>query len=126
MHACVCVAKPVAVELRCHATALIAYAKQRRTDQLCGNFVFSTWIEQSLLYINPKFQASSHLLWMNSQVCVDLVGNPEDRFSHNEAHICSIYRTVHLVFSKLSQKCLVEYLPNWPTLIKKNTNTIPK
>ena len=27
MHVCVCVAKPFAVELRCHATALIAYAK---------------------------------------------------------------------------------------------------
>ena len=26
---CVCVAKPVAVELRCHATALIGYAKNR-------------------------------------------------------------------------------------------------
>ena len=29
MHLCVCVAKPVAVELRCRATALIAYAKSR-------------------------------------------------------------------------------------------------
>ena len=29
VHTCVCVAKPVAVELRCHATALIADAKSR-------------------------------------------------------------------------------------------------
>ena len=31
---CVCVAKPVAVELRCHATALIAYAKSKFSDDL--------------------------------------------------------------------------------------------
>ena len=36
---------------------------------------------RSLFYINPKFQASSDLLWLVS----DLVRNPEDRFSHNEA-----------------------------------------
>ena len=38
-------------------------------------------------YLNPKFQASSHLLWMYSRLVWDLVGNPEDRFSHNEVHI---------------------------------------
>ena len=31
-------------------------------------------------------QASSHLLWLYSLICVGLVGNPKDRFSHNEAH----------------------------------------
>ena len=32
-----------------------------------------------------KFQASSHLLWLYSLICVGLVGNPKDLFSHNEA-----------------------------------------
>ena len=30
---------------------------------------------------------SSHLLWLYSPVCWDLVGNPEDQFSHNEAQL---------------------------------------
>ena len=32
--------------------------------------VFATWIERSRFYLNPKFQASSHLLWLYSPVCV--------------------------------------------------------
>ena len=52
------------------------------TAQLISAFVFATQIVQSLFFLNPKFQASSHLLWLYSPVCV---GNPEDRFSHNEA-----------------------------------------
>ena len=37
--------------------------------------------------VNTKFQASRHLLWLYSPVYVNLVGKPEDRFSHNEAQI---------------------------------------
>ena len=58
------------------------------TAKLIRTFVFATWIVQSLFFLNPKFQASSHLLWLYSPVCVGpQVGNPEDWFSHNEAHI---------------------------------------
>ena len=52
--------------------------------KLISAFVFAIRIVQSLYYLNPKFQASSHFLWLYSPVCV---GNPEDRFSHNEAHL---------------------------------------
>ena len=47
----------------------------RAADQrLCFHYVDST---------SPlKFQASSHLLLLYSQICV---GNPEDRFSHEKA-----------------------------------------
>ena len=38
--------------------------------KLISAFVFTTWIVQSLFYLNPKFQASSHLLWLYSLVCV--------------------------------------------------------
>ena len=44
-------------------------------DQLRGNreadqlLCFATRIEQSF-FLNPKFQASSHLLWLYSPVCV--------------------------------------------------------
>ena len=47
--------------------------ENKDTDQLrcnCEAFVFAIWIVQSLYYLNPKFQASSHLVWLYSQVCV--------------------------------------------------------
>ena len=42
-------------------------------DQLrskISTFVFATWIVQSLYFLNPKFQACSHILWLYSSVCV--------------------------------------------------------
>ena len=60
------------------------------TAKLISAFVFATRILQSLYFLNTKVQASSHLLWLYSLVYVDLVENPEDRFSHNEAQIIVI------------------------------------
>ena len=40
--------------------------------------------------MKPKIQVSSHSLSLYSRIVSDLVGNPEDRFSHLAAHlICS-------------------------------------
>ena len=53
-----------------------AYAKTKTqiscavTAQLISAFVFGTYIVQSPFYLNPKFQASSHLVWLYSLVCV--------------------------------------------------------
>ena len=47
------------------------------TTQLTRAFVLTTTIVQSLYFLNPKVQASSHLLWPHIPVCV---GNPKDRF----------------------------------------------
>ena len=46
--------------------------ENKDADQLRGAsaFVFATWIEQFLFYLNPKLQASVHLLWLYSLVCV--------------------------------------------------------
>ena len=50
--------------------------ENKDADQLCGNreadqpFVFPTQIVQFLYFLNPEFQASSHLLWMYSPGCV--------------------------------------------------------
>ena len=65
------------------------YADQLRgvTAKLISAFVFAIRKVQFLFYLNLKFQASSHLLWLYSPFVSDLVGNPEDRFSHNEAHM---------------------------------------
>ena len=40
----------------------------READQRL--FIFATQIVQSLYFLNPKFQDSSHLLWLHSPVCV--------------------------------------------------------
>ena len=40
------------------------------TAKLISAIVFAIQIVQSLFYLNPKFQDSSHLLWLYSPVCV--------------------------------------------------------
>ena len=57
---------------------------KRKADQrLCFRYTDST------IPLLPKsaISSSSHLLWLLSPVCVGPGRNPEDRFSHNEAHI---------------------------------------
>ena len=50
--------------------------ENKDADQLRGNreadqrLCYPTRIVQSLYYQNPKFQASSNLVWLYSQVCV--------------------------------------------------------
>ena len=62
-------------------------ADQLRTAKLISVFVFATQIVQSLYFLNPKFQASSHLLLLYSLVCVGPGWKPERWFSHHEAQI---------------------------------------
>ena len=56
--------------------AAFAYAKTKTqisfavTAKMISAFVFATRIVQSLYFLNPKFQASSDLLWLYSPVCV--------------------------------------------------------
>ena len=40
------------------------------TAKLISAFVFATNIVKSLYFLNTKFQASSHLVWLYSPVCV--------------------------------------------------------
>ena len=75
-------------------TCFYAYAKTKAliscmvTTQIISSFVFATYIVQYLYFLNPKFQVSSHLLWLYSFV-LDLVGNPSFRFSREAPRICS-------------------------------------
>ena len=56
-----------------------------------------------LFYLNSKFQASSHLCGCTAWFVLDLVGSPEDLFSHNEAHIhCTLTVTSLLQFTYFS------------------------
>ena len=56
------------------------------TAKLISAFVFATWIVQSLCFLNPKFQASNHLLWLYSQFCVGPGRKPRRRvFSQRDS-----------------------------------------
>ena len=44
--------------------------ENKDADQLICVFFFAVRMVQSLFYLNLKFQASSHLLWLYSPVCV--------------------------------------------------------
>ena len=50
-------------------------------------FVFATRIVQFLFYLNPKFQASSPLLWLYRPVCVRPGQKPHCWFSHKAAQL---------------------------------------
>ena len=54
-------------EPRYEKTGFLHMRKQRRRS---APFVFAIRIVQPLYYLNPKFQALSHLLWFYSPVCV--------------------------------------------------------
>ena len=54
--------------------------------KLFSAFDFATRIEQLLNFLYPEFPASSHLLCLNSLVCVGPSRNPYCWFSHEEAH----------------------------------------
>ena len=58
------------------------------TAKLISTFVSATYKAQSLSFPTPKFQASSHLLWLHSPACIGPGLKPEDRFSHDMAHMC--------------------------------------
>ena len=63
-------------ESRRKKTGFFAYAKTKTqisfavTAKLISAFVFATRIVQSLYFLNPKFQAPSHLMWLYSPICV--------------------------------------------------------
>ena len=68
-----CRSNAILYEPRYEKIGSFAYAKtktQTSFAKLTSAFVFATRIVQSLYFLNPKFQASSHLLCLCSPVCV--------------------------------------------------------
>ena len=53
------------------ADQLRGSANRAADQRLCFHYIV-----QSLYFLNPKCQASSHLLWLYSQVCVEPDRNP--------------------------------------------------
>ena len=60
------------------------------TEKLISVFVFARRIVQSFYFLNPKFQASRHLLWLYSLVYVRPGRKPECWFSYEAAHLLVI------------------------------------
>ena len=79
----------LAYEPRSEKTGFLHMRKQRCRSALISAFVFATRIVQSLYFLNPKFQASSHLVWLYSLVCVGH-GQKHRRpvFSQRGSYIC--------------------------------------
>ena len=72
--------------------------------KLIRAFVFATRIVQSLYFLNTKFQASSHLVWLGNPVCVGPGRKPgRPVFSHRGSYI---YRTFHMQ-TLLNSSCLL-------------------
>ena len=84
--------------------------KQRRRSALqelsswISTFVFTTWILQFLYFLNPKFPASSHLLYLYILVCVGPVREPHCWFSHDAGH--------YLDWAMTIQTLLLEWIAN--------------
>ena len=57
------------------------------TAKLISAFVFATWIVQSLFYQIKNFKPLAIFCGSTAWFVSDLVGNPKDRSSHNQAHI---------------------------------------
>ena len=95
--------------------------ENKDADQLRGNtaklisaFVFATRIVQPLYFINMKFLASSHLLWLYSPVCVAPGRKPRRPiFSQRGSNIAvislgfeKIGRTVENTFRRCRQNAI--------------------
>ena len=81
------------------ADQLRGYISFAVTAKLISAFVFATRIVQSLYFLNPKFQASGHLLWLYSPVCVRTARKPRrPLFSQRGSNV------VQLMFLKQTRR----------------------
>ena len=74
------------------------------TSKLISAFVFASRIVQSLYFLNPKFQASSHLLWLYSLVCVGPGPKPRKTvFSQRGSYNSGVSRGLNYMDSKYDE-----------------------
>ena len=76
-----------------HITRKPAFSisENKASEQLCSNHTADQrllrYIKQFLYFLNSNSQASSHLLWLYSPVCVGPGQKPLYWFSHYDAHL---------------------------------------
>ena len=80
-----------------HEKTNILHMRKKKTQisfavsaKLISAFVFATRIVRPFFFLNPKFQASSHFLWLYSLVCVGPDRKPECWFSHDVAYVSAV------------------------------------
>ena len=88
------------------------------TAKLISAFVFATWIVQSLSFLNTKFQASSHFLWLRSLICVRHGRKHEDRFSQVVADL--IHSMSKPAFCIWENKGTDQLWSSWSETLKKD------
>ena len=93
----------------CVCPTLLKMSRPMGKPRICigenkGAFVFATRIVQFLLYLTPKFQASSLLLCLYRPVCVGPVRKPHCWFSHEAAQMDELWTTHR---SRPDMSCLV-------------------
>ena len=72
------------------------------TAKLISAFVFATQIVESLFFLNPNFKPLAIFSDCTARFVSDLVGTPEDRFSHNKAQISPYILMFLFVFTLLN------------------------
>ena len=98
--------------------------ENKDADQLRGNpeadqRLCFRYTVQSLYFLNLKFPASSHLLWLYSRFVSDLVENPEDRFSCDTAQIRSLSFLLHTHRTRITKllRQSTNHSPNQTALV---------
>ena len=81
-----------------------------RTAKLISAFVFATRILQSLCFLNPKFQASSNLLWLYRPVCVGPGRKPRRPVFSQRGLKFQCYMNEHLSCPFLSLQVIYVFL----------------
>ena len=90
------------------ADQLRGYISFAVTAKLISAFVFVTRIVQSIFSLNTKFQASSHLLWLYSPVCVG-PGRKSRRpvFSQRGSYLMALKSKLQLLCNSLTANILM-------------------
>ena len=90
------------------------------TAKLINAFVFATHIERSLFFLNPKFQASNHVLWMYSPVCLGPGRKPRRPFFSQRGSYCLITCNLSERFEIKCTVCIsfsVKYIYNMIAIV---------
>ena len=91
----------------------ICICENKDADRLCGSREadLTTQLVKSLYFLNPKFQASSHLSWPYSPVCVGPGGKLQRPVFSCGLCGTSVYKLKYLLFITnvlLNQFCMTE------------------
>ena len=81
-------------------------------QRLCFRYIR---IVQSIYYLNPKFQAHSHLLWLFSPVCVEPGRKPRRPFFSQRGSNYNIYSHRYILVKSFNRPLVffIDFLQSW-------------